>query len=160
MNLLELIKVKKEINERQLYLHILARCFLVRSFKWKSPYGYPWFLDGRRFYNELIKWYEIKRHGSCGEDGQTIQNYQVVYRPDVFFSRIWELKPLYLFHRLKDEDYAATIQSIAFLLGEVEMCTKEEQEFILEQIIKYGNKTNPLYKLQQPQQISQVPKET
>lgn len=136
-SLLELIQKKVETNERTLYLHILARCFLFRARSWKSPYGYYWFLDGYRISENLIEQFNIKQANSkvCAEG----ERQKIVYRPDVFFSRLWELKPKRIFHCLPDEDYAEQISSWGKLLRKVEMCTKEEQDFILQQIIKHGN---------------------
>ena len=141
-NLLELIKPKDEFDERRFYLHLLARCFLIRAFKWKSPYGYPWFLDGFRIFRDLRKGFKLEDHAEWhnfpplpGEN----KRYPIVHRPDVFFNRIWESKPRALFYCIEDEDYASTLVSITSLLRIVENCTREEQEFILKQIQKYGN---------------------
>lgn len=151
--------------EREFFLHLLARCFLFKSRIWKSPYEHYWFLDGSRIFDDLCEWYDCEAKAEYSNPPAAGQRLKIIHRPDVFFSRLWELKPFDIFHCLEDEDYADQIVSWAKLLKTVEMLTKEEQEFVLTQIIKYGNRKNyfnnpaALYQLQQPEHSSQMPTE-
>lgn len=135
-------------KDRELYLHIIARCFLFRSCKWISPYGHPWFLDGWRIADELLKGFDLESSSA-----------ETFTRPDIFFSRIWERKPFAVFHCLEDENYTDQIISWARLLQKVESCTKDEQDFIIKKIIEYGNYSPSLHKLQQPEYSPQMSEE-